>query len=102
ATEEHEAEAEAEEGSSKSPEKKEPTPDATRPFEISAAVGQGGRNNPEDVEAVQVQLNLKAKAGLVVDGKCGPKTITAIKAYQKTLGMGNPDGLIEPGKTTAA
>ena len=102
ATEEHEAEAEAQEASSKTSEEKESATGATRPFEISAPVGQGGRNNPEDVEAVQVQLNLKAKAGLVVDGKCGPKTIAAIKAYQKTLGMSSPDGLIEPGKSTAA
>jgi hypothetical protein len=36
-----------------------------------------------------------------VDGKCGPKTINAIKAFQATLGGFKPDGLIQPGKSTA-
>jgi hypothetical protein len=36
-----------------------------------------------------------------VDGKCGPKTIAAIQAFQKTIGFANPDGLVEPGKATA-
>lgn len=81
------------------PEKSEKE-DATRPYEIGATVGAGGRNKPDDVEATQIALNRRSGAGLTVDGKCGPKTIQAIKAYQKQLGMPYPDGLIEPGKTT--
>jgi peptidoglycan hydrolase-like protein with peptidoglycan-binding domain len=73
----------------------------TRPFEISGTVGRGGKNKLEDVQAVQTALNVRAKAGLTVDGKCGPKTIAAIQAFQKTIGYANPDGLVEPGKATA-
>lgn len=73
----------------------------TGAFSISASVGKGGKNKPQDVQAVQVALNAKAKAGLVVDGKCGPKTIGAILAYQKTLGRFKPDGLVEVGRGTA-
>src|SRR5882724_4287053 len=96
------AEEEAEETLAKEAEESDPKVDATRPFELSATVGRGGKNKPEDVQAVQLELNRRARAGLVVDGKCGPKTIAAITAFQKTLGMRNPDGLIEPGKTTAS
>jgi peptidoglycan hydrolase-like protein with peptidoglycan-binding domain len=71
------------------------------PFSISASVGQGGKNKSEDVQAVQGALNKKNKAGLNVDGKCGPKTIAAIKAFQQAMGKFKPDGLIEPGRATA-
>lgn len=71
------------------------------PFSISASVGQGGKNKSEDVQAVQGALNKKNKAGLNVDGKCGPKTIGAIKAFQQAMGKFKPDGLIEPGRATA-
>lgn len=70
-------------------------------FAISASVGQGGKNRPTDVEAVQKALNAKAKAGLVVDGKCSAQTIAAIRAFQQTLGKFTPDGLIEVGRGTA-
>jgi len=78
-----------------------PAEDMTRPFEISASVGARGKNKPDDVKAVQTALNLRAKAGLVVDDKCGPKTIGAILKFQKTAGLHKPDGLVEVGKTTA-
>jgi hypothetical protein len=71
------------------------------PFNISAPVGRGGKNKPEDVLAVQNALNKKAKAGLKADGKCGPKTIAAIEAFQKGIGMPRPDGRIDPGRGTA-
>src|SRR5256885_14449935 len=67
-------------------------------FSISASVGQGGKNKPQDVQAVQGALNGKMKAGLAVDGKAGPKTIAAIKSFQQTLGKLKPDGLIEVGR----
>jgi peptidoglycan hydrolase-like protein with peptidoglycan-binding domain len=73
----------------------------TAPFSISASVGRGGKNKSEDVEAVQAALNQRAKAGLTVDGKCGPKTIAAIMAFQKQLGFASPDGLVDVGKQTA-
>ena len=74
---------------------------AKSPFSIGASVGQGGKNKPQDVQAVQVALNAKMKAGLTVDGKMGPKTIAAIKAFQQTLGKFKPDGLVEVGRGTA-
>jgi hypothetical protein len=74
---------------------------ATRPFEISGSVGKGGRNLPQDVQAVQVALNKKAKAGLAVDGKSGPATIAAIMEFQKKIGMHTPDGRVDPGRGTA-
>jgi hypothetical protein len=73
----------------------------TRPFEISGSVGKGGRNLPQDVQAVQVALNKKAKAGLAVDGKSGPATIAAIMDFQKKIGMHTPDGRVDPGRGTA-
>ncbi|MEO8427420.1 MAG: peptidoglycan-binding domain-containing protein [Verrucomicrobiota bacterium] len=80
---------------------KEPLFNATRPFEISASVGRRGKNNPEDVQAVQAALNRRAEAGLPVDGKCDDKTVKAIEEFQKLLGKFKPDGLIEPRRGTA-
>ncbi|MEI9893459.1 MAG: peptidoglycan-binding protein [Chthoniobacter sp.] len=71
------------------------------PFSIKGAVGRGAKNAAEDVKAVQVALNKQAKAGLKVDGECGPKTIAAIMAFQQTLGQAKPDGLVSPGRGTA-
>jgi peptidoglycan hydrolase-like protein with peptidoglycan-binding domain len=79
----------------------EPPPNMKAPFAISASVGRGGKNQPQDVQAVQAALNSRAKAGLVVDGKCGSKTIAAIMEFQGKLGHFKPDGLIEPGRGTA-
>jgi peptidoglycan hydrolase-like protein with peptidoglycan-binding domain len=66
---------------------------------ISSSVGKGGTNKKDDVILVQQLLNSKDKAGLVVDGDCGNKTIAAIEAFQqKTFGW--KDGLISAaGKT---
>ena len=83
------------------PEDKEPPLSMTAPFSISSSVGRRGKNKPEDVEAVQVALNRRVKAGLNVDGKCDPKTIKAIEDFQKALGKFKPDGLVEPGRGTA-
>src|SRR5262245_44711138 len=68
---------------------------------ISKPVGKGGKNNSEDVKIVQAALNTKAGAGLAVDGDCRKKTIAAIKAFQKSLGMSKPDGRVDPGESTA-
>ncbi len=82
-------------------EEEEDTPlDMIAPLSLGASVGKDGRNEFEDVQAVQAALNRKAKAGLDVDGLCGPLTIAAINAFQRSIGFTEPDGLIEPGKTT--
>jgi peptidoglycan hydrolase-like protein with peptidoglycan-binding domain len=70
-------------------------------FSISATVGRGGKNKPDDVTAVQAALNKAANAGLDENGNCDAKTIAAIIAFQKSLGQPKPDGLVEPGKGTA-
>lgn len=70
-------------------------------FNIQASVGQGGKNNPDDVQAVQEALNRIANAGLDANGTSDENTIKAIRAFQKTLGFKKPDGLVEPGKRTA-
>jgi hypothetical protein len=62
---------------------------------LGGSVGAGGKNNPDDVRAVQAAL------GIDVDGKCGPGTIGAIKAFQKSIGMGNPDGRVDVGGATS-
>ena len=71
------------------------------PLSLGGSVGRGGKNKPEDVQAVQTALNRRNKAGLPVDGQCSPKTIQAIEAFQKLLGQFRPDGLIQPGRGTA-
>jgi peptidoglycan hydrolase-like protein with peptidoglycan-binding domain len=89
--------------------REEPGADATdvskegmpAPFDISASVGKGGKNLEDDVRAVQVALNRRIKAGLSVDGKSGPKLITAIYNFQKALGQSRPDGRVDPGRGTA-
>jgi len=74
---------------------------AKGPLSLGASVGRGGKNNPEDVTAVQTALNTRAKAGLPVNGKCDPATIKAIEEFQKLLGQPKPNGLIEPDRGTA-
>ncbi|MCP4438789.1 MAG: DUF882 domain-containing protein [Aureispira sp.] len=67
---------------------------------LTAAVGAGtSPNHNADVEKVQELLN-KNGASLSVDGKYGNNTLTAIKAYQASIGMGNPDGIIGVDGTT--
>jgi hypothetical protein len=73
----------------------------TRPFEIGATVGQGGKNLEEDVQAVQAALNRRAGAGLNVDGRCNKDTIAAIMEFQRALGQSKPDGRVDPGRSTA-
>jgi peptidoglycan hydrolase-like protein with peptidoglycan-binding domain len=73
----------------------------TRPFEIGATVGQGGKNLEEDVQAVQAALNRRAGAGLKVDGRCGKDTTQAIMEFQRALGLSKPDGRVDPGRGTA-
>src|SRR5262245_4013809 len=77
-------------------------PEATT---ISAAVGVGGKNAAEDVRTVQELLNaVQAASGgpvpaLEVDGLIGPKTIGAIRRFQKAQ-FGWFDGRVDPGGPT--
>jgi len=66
---------------------------------LQGSVGLNGNNARGDTIAVQ---SLLTRAGMklgLVDGRCGPKTISAIVNYQRRL-MRNPDGLVEPNATT--
>ena len=66
---------------------------------LSGSVGVSGMNRRQDTITVQTLLT---RAGLrlgLVDGLCGPKTISAIVRYQRGF-LRTPDGLIEPGATT--
>ena len=78
-----------------------PAPAAsTSAAKISASVGQGGKNVKADVVTVQTLLNKKG-AKLTVDGSCGPKTISAITAFQKqVVKLAKPDGRIDVGGAT--
>ncbi|MEO8310265.1 MAG: peptidoglycan-binding protein [Caldimonas sp.] len=73
----------------------------TRPFELSAGVGRGGKNLEEDVQQVQIALNRRADAGLKVDGRCGKDTVEAIMEFQRALGQSRPDGRVDPKRGTA-
>lgn len=74
---------------------------------ISASVGKGGVNHQSDVRAVQELLNkIAADQGgpeprLVPDGLIGPKTIAAIKRFQKHHGL-EDDGKVDPDRNTLA
>lgn len=69
---------------------------------ISASVGRGGVNNPNDVIVVQILLNRIAVADggpdpqLGADGLIGPKTQAAIDRLQQHHQLGS-DGRIDPG-----
>jgi hypothetical protein len=65
------------------------------------SVGRKGKNWGEDVRAVQTALNRVSDAGLPINGKADDKTIGAIIAFQKKIGIANPDGLVEVGGLTA-
>ena len=66
----------------------------TGSFPLGGSVGRGGKNAPSDVRAVQSAL------GIAADGQCGPQTIGAIEAYQRTLGQAKPDGRVDAGGAT--
>lgn len=66
---------------------------------ITASVGQMGRNLAADVKVVQHLLKARGADPGAADGLCGQRTIGAIKTFQKGF-MSVPDGLVEPGRTT--
>ena len=66
--------------------------------------GYGARGGDSRVKALQKYLNSlgftdSAGKSLVVDGKLGPKTTSAIKRLQRKLGM-KADGVVTPGLMT--
>jgi putative chitinase len=71
---------------------------------IANTVGRGGKNDPADVEIVQILLNLSIRkfpgtqrAALATDGRIGVNSIEAIVAFEtQVLGMAASDGLIVP------
>jgi Holliday junction resolvase-like predicted endonuclease len=63
-------------------------------FPLGGSVGRGGENAPNDVRAVQSAL------GIAADGRCGPKTIATIKAFQTYIGYAKPDGRVDVGGAT--
>lgn len=76
---------------------------------IQYSVGVDGVNDEDDVRVVQAALNLSQSGGftllpeLVVDGRIGPKTNSAIELFQKTaVGYSNPDGRVDPAGATLA
>lgn len=74
---------------------------------ISASVGEGGGNRPADVKTIQELLNQipTSKGGpqplLAVDGLIGPKTIGAIRNFQK-FHFGWSDGRVDTNNVTIA
>lgn len=73
--------------------------------EIIKSVGNGGRNNKADVLVVQRLLNNFTTGmglpALVVDGGFGDNTGRAIKRFQaQIMGLGAPDGRVDPGGRT--
>ena len=69
---------------------------------ISASVGRGGVNKPNDVIVIQILLNRipSGQGGpdpkLGADGRIGPKTLAAIDRFQQRHQLGS-DGRIDPG-----
>jgi len=69
---------------------------------IKSSVGQGGKNNLNDVQFIQAALKNLAEEDfrlktLVVDGKYGKKTGDAIRNYQRLIvKLQAPDGRIDP------
>ncbi len=75
---------------------------------ISASVGVGGANRPNDVRIIQEMLNRARPAWggpmplLVVDGDCGAKTKEALRRFQSVqlATYFFPDGRADPGGKT--
>lgn len=71
---------------------------------IRKSVGYKGKNESEDTKKIQNLLNGHAGTGgfgkLNVDGIVGPKTIGAIKGFQKRVMGGKADGRVDKNKKT--
>jgi putative chitinase len=75
---------------------------------IAGSVGRDASNGRDDVVTVQLLLNLNAErmgvqGPLVTDGRAGRHTIAAIESFQRqVVKMRNPDGRVEPNRSTLA
>lgn len=74
---------------------------------LTASVGRGGINHPNDARTVQSLLNKNRPIGhslIAVTGKMNPETISAIEEFQKrVVNLDTPDGRVDPdGKTLKA
>lgn len=72
---------------------------------LTASVGRGAANKSADVLVVQSLLNQRignlGLAHLTLDSVVGPKTLTAIEAFQRVMvGMPRPDGRVDPNGRT--
>ncbi|APR78274.1 Hypothetical protein A7982_03621 [Minicystis rosea] len=67
---------------------------ATPSRTLSASVGAGGENRPDDVRLVQELLTARGLSPGAIDGKVGPATIEAIKTFQRRFATW-PDGRID-------
>jgi hypothetical protein len=73
---------------------------------ISASVGRGGTNLPQDSKVIRELLNqhiskLVPLRPLAVDGRVVPRTIEAIVEFQKrVVRMPVPDGRVDPNGAT--
>ena len=77
---------------------------------LARSVGQGGRNDLTDVMVFQTLFNLNLPRfpdpkpePLATDGRIGPKTIAAIRAFEtQVMRLPSSDALIAPGDATVA
>jgi uncharacterized protein (TIGR02594 family) len=70
---------------------------------IKDTVGQGGRNALNDTMIVQRLLNqidIPGAQQLVADGSPGVRTVFKIQAFQRSIGIVRPDGIIAPRSKT--
>jgi len=74
---------------------------ATGPIQkdIKGSVGKGGKNETEDVRAVQAMLKAQG-VKIEVTGEADNSLTNAIKLFQRRLGTKKPDGRVDPGGKT--
>lgn len=67
---------------------------------LSAPVGNGAANRPEDVKIIQTLLRARGYMGVPEpNGICDAGTVAAIKEFQGGF-LRKPDGVVDPGGTT--
>jgi peptidoglycan hydrolase-like protein with peptidoglycan-binding domain len=68
--------------------------------DLTASVGRGGANRPDDVAIVQNLLLARGYSTVgAANGVCGDSTVQAIMAYQAGF-LRRPDGVVDPGGNT--
>jgi hypothetical protein len=69
-------------------------------MKLSTSVGRGGVNQQPDVRRVQAALNVQHRLAsldlIAEDGLVGPETIGAIVRFQRSAGLPQADGRIDP------